>query len=156
MNTCFAKIRRLAVPGVLLLVAVGAAACTSGSSPSSSPSSAPPTSSSSASASPSDGKAMAAKYPGCVTHMKDGANAKTTKMTNLRGVRYGEVSLLCGQSGASMYNTTGLNNKANPNDSAPADLWGSFSQEPLRKTTRCRTASRTAPVSGSTTGLTCP
>ena len=40
MNTCFAKIRRLAVPGVLLLVAVGAAACTSGSSPSSSPSSA--------------------------------------------------------------------------------------------------------------------
>jgi hypothetical protein len=27
-----------------------------------------------------------------------------------------------------VYNTTGFNNKANPNDSAPADVWGSFSE----------------------------
>jgi hypothetical protein len=49
-------------------------------------------------------------------------------MSNLRGIIYGEISLLCGQAGATMYNTTGLNNQANPNNTAPALLWNSFSE----------------------------
>ncbi len=116
----------LSVTGVLLLIAMVTAACTS-SSPSSS-SSSTPTTTSSASATSSENKALAEKYPGCAVHLHDGDTAKTMQLTNLRGIRYGEVSLLCDQTGASMYNTTGLNNQANPNDSAPALLWNSFSE----------------------------
>jgi hypothetical protein len=118
--------RWLSVTGVLLLIVMVTAACSS--SPHNSSSSSTPTTTSSASATPTENKALAEKYPGCAVHLHDGDTAKTMQMTNLRGIRYGEVSLLCGQAGASMYNTTGLNNKANPDDSAPALLWNSFSE----------------------------
>lgn len=50
---------------------------------------------------------------------------------NIRGVIYGEISLLCGPQGSSMYNTTGLNNQTNPNDTAPASLWDNVSEQAM-------------------------
>jgi hypothetical protein len=76
---------------------------------------------------------MAAKYPGCATHLQDGANAPDTTFDNIRGVIYAEISLLCGSDGASMYNTSGLNNQANPDDTAPADLWNNVSEDATAK-----------------------
>jgi hypothetical protein len=88
-----------------------------------------PTAASSASTTRSGDKVLDAKYPGCAQHMHDGDTAQPMQMTNLRGVRYGEISLLCAQAGATMYNTTGLNNQANPADSAPAALWNGVTQD---------------------------
>jgi hypothetical protein len=131
MLTGFAK-RRLAVTGLMLPVAmVAVAACTSSGSSSSSTTS---TASSSGSATSTENKALAQKYPGCARHLHDGYGAKTMKMSNLRGIVYGEISLLCDQSGATMYNTTGMNNPSNPAqpsspaDSAPLVLWNGFSE----------------------------
>ena len=130
MHASFMK-PALAGTGMLLLVAVAATACSNSStgSSSSSTSSAAAPSSSSGSASAATGKAFAKKYPGCAVHMKDGKNAKQTKLSNLRGVQYGEISLLCGKSGAAMYNTTELNDQGTSGISAPLLLWNGFSEE---------------------------
>ncbi|MFF4583875.1 hypothetical protein ACFY15_36900 [Streptomyces sp. NPDC001373] len=37
-----------------------------------------------------------------------------TTFTNVRGVKYGEISLVCGPGVATMYNTTSMNNPENP------------------------------------------
>ena len=50
---------------------------------------------------------------------------------NIRGVRYGEISLLCGPQGSTMYNTTGLNNQTNPTDTAPPPLWNNVSEQAM-------------------------
>ena len=122
--------------GLVVLVVLMLAACSSGSTtgPSTTstttttgPSTTSTTTTASATATPTINPTLLSKYPGC-NHLHDGATATTTKMSNLRGIIYGEISLLCGQAGATMYNTTGLNNQANPNDSAPLLLWNSFSQ----------------------------
>ncbi len=65
---------------------------------------------------------------GCPTHLQDGANAQTMTFNNIRGVRYGEISLLCCPQGSSMYNTTGLNNQTDHTDTAPASLWNNVSE----------------------------
>jgi hypothetical protein len=67
---------------------------------------------------------------GCAVHLQDGANAKNMTFTNIRNVGYGEISLIC-DSGASMYNTLGLNNQPIPKDSCPAALWNNISEEAM-------------------------
>lgn len=115
---------RLAMTGILVLAAAAIVTTGCGSSSSSSSSS----DASSSSTTTSENQAFAQKYPGCATHLKDGDNAPRMTFTDLRGVRYGEISLLCGKSGATMYNTSGLNNAADPKDTAPADLWNGVSE----------------------------
>ncbi|MFB0630571.1 hypothetical protein [Streptomyces sp. AB3(2024)] len=127
--------KQLAVSAALLSAALVAAGASSGSS---SPSLA---TSSSASSSPTPNPPtpnpeVAKKYPGCDAHLHDGDKAKTTTFSNLRGVQYAEVSLVCGPGVATMYNTTFMNNPKNPTtpdlnlkESAPLALWNSFSQD---------------------------
>lgn len=87
---------------------------------------------------PSPNPEVAKKYPGCNAHLHDGDTAKMTTITNTRGVKYGEFSLICGPGVASMYNTTSMNNPENPGvpnpntpDSAPLALWNKSSQDSL-------------------------
>lgn len=87
---------------------------------------------------PTVNSAVAKKFPGCTEHMNDGNNAPKKKIANLRGVEYGEISLICGNGVATMYNTTYMNNPKNPGvpvpdtqQTAPLPLWNSSSQNSL-------------------------
>jgi len=82
--------------------------------------------------------AVAKKYPGCTDHMNDGNNAPKKKITNLRGVEYGEISLICGNGVATMYKSTYMNSPNNPavpvantQETAPLPLWNSSSEDSL-------------------------
>ncbi len=68
----------------------------------------------------------------------DGKDAKMTRFDNLRAMRYCEVFLIAGDAitkdlKAVFYNTTNLNNSANPRDTCPADLWAKVDKEALKK-----------------------
>jgi hypothetical protein len=125
----------LAKPGLavtsVLLVAMGSAACATGTAASASRAGI-------AAATPSPKPTVANKFPGCKAHLNDGANAKTKKFTKARGTEYGEISLICGPGVATMYNTTYMNNSKHPGSpdphtpqSAPLVFWNSFSQDSL-------------------------
>ena len=68
----------------------------------------------------------------------DAAAAKVMRFDNLSNVRYCEVFLIGGNPltkdlSAGVYNTTDLNNKVNPHDTCPADMWAKVDPEALKK-----------------------
>ena len=68
----------------------------------------------------------------------DGKDAKMTRLAGLRGMCYCEVFLIGGNPvtknlSAAVYNTTDLNNKANPRDTCPAAVWGKVDRQALKK-----------------------
>jgi len=68
----------------------------------------------------------------------DGAAAKNTHIDSLRAVRYCEVFLIAGNPitkdlKAVFYNTSELNNAANPKDTCPAPLWAKVDAKALKK-----------------------
>ena len=75
---------------------------------------------------------------GCTKLPDDGANAKVRRSENLRDVRYAEIFLIGGDAvtqdlQAAVYNTTGLNNSADPRNSCPDALWAKVDPERLKK-----------------------
>ena len=75
---------------------------------------------------------------GCATLPEDGKDARAMRFNNLNNYRYCEVFLIGGNGltknlSAGVYNTTDLNNKANPRDSCPADMWTKVSTDALKK-----------------------
>ncbi len=65
---------------------------------------------------------------GCASLPEDGLGATHTRLDNLRDLRYCELLLVGGDALAqdlrvAIYNTTDLNQSANPRDSCPAVLW---------------------------------
>jgi hypothetical protein len=75
---------------------------------------------------------------GCATLPNDGATATVKRFDNLRAMRYCEVFLIGGDAlthdlQAAFYNTTDLNNKANPRDTCPAAVWDKVDAEALKK-----------------------
>ena len=113
----------LAVIGTLLLVAMLAVVCTTATA------SAAPAAAPAAPAPITTTEQVTATEPttdtnsaGCVTHMADGSGAPMHQWNNMRGIRYCEISLICGDK-ASIYDTSGLNNEGNPMDTCQPDLW---------------------------------
>jgi len=75
---------------------------------------------------------------GCATLPSDGATASVKRFDNLRAVRYCEVLLIGGNAltkelQAAIYNTTDLNNSANPRDTCPEALWDKIDAGALKK-----------------------
>src|SRR5208283_210423 len=76
---------------------------------------------------------------GCSKAVPDySATAKMTKYDNLRAMEYCEVFLIGGNPitknlKAAVYNTSYLNNQANPLVTCPADLWAKIDPETLKK-----------------------
>jgi hypothetical protein len=75
---------------------------------------------------------------GCASLPDDGKDAKVMRFDGLRGMRYCEVFLIGGDAvtrnlNANFYNTTNLNNAANPRDTCPAALWAKVDAEALKK-----------------------
>jgi hypothetical protein len=75
---------------------------------------------------------------GCAKLPDDGKDAKTQRFDNLRAVRYCEVFLIGGDAvtkdlRANFYNTTDLNNQANPRDTCPAAMWAKVDAKTLKK-----------------------
>jgi hypothetical protein len=74
---------------------------------------------------------------GCTQHLQDGAGAPQTTMNNLRGMRYCEISFICGAGAgnASMYNTAELNKQPSvgggPLDTCPEALWVNISESAM-------------------------
>ena len=92
------------------------------------------------------GLLFAAVLAGCTRQVpSDGDKAVVKRFNDLRGMRYCEVFLIGGTVfpiGASIfpknlqaafYNTTDLNNAANPRDTCPADIWDKIDAEGLKK-----------------------
>lgn len=82
--------------------------------------------------------AAGAVLAGCASLPDDGKDAKVTRYDGLRAMRYCEVFLIGGDAitkdlKAVFYNTTDLNNKANPRDTCPADTWAKVDREALKK-----------------------
>ena len=82
---------------------------------------------------------MIAILAGCSKAVPDyAATAKMTKYDNLRAMEYCEVFLIGGNPitknlKAAVYNTSYLNNQANPLVTCPADLWAKIDPETLKK-----------------------
>lgn len=75
---------------------------------------------------------------GCATLPNDGETATVQRFDNVRAMRYCEVFLIGGDAvthdlQAAFYNTTDLNNKANPRDTCPAAIWDKVDAEALKK-----------------------
>lgn len=75
---------------------------------------------------------------GCASLPNDGQDAKVMRFDNVRAVRYCEVFLIGGDAlthnlQAAFYNTTELNNKADPRDTCPADMWAKVDADALKK-----------------------
>jgi hypothetical protein len=75
---------------------------------------------------------------GCATLPDDGKDAKVTRFSNLNNYRYCEVFLIGGNAltkdlSAGVYNTTDLNNKANPRDSCSTGMWAKVDVDALKK-----------------------
>jgi hypothetical protein len=78
---------------------------------------------------------------GCATLPDDGKDAKVMHFDGLRAMRYCEVFLIGGDAithdlDANFYNTTDLNNKANPRDTCPASIWDKLDDESIKKQNR--------------------
>jgi hypothetical protein len=63
----------------------------------------------------------------CDVVMKDGELTEVMRFDNMRDMRYCEVFLICGDVGANVYNTIGLNNEKNPKDTCPDSIMVNFS-----------------------------
>lgn len=75
---------------------------------------------------------------GCASVPQDGRQAAVKRFDNLRDVRYAEVFLIGGNAithdlQAAFYNTTGLNNSADPKDTCPAALWAKVDPETIKR-----------------------
>jgi hypothetical protein len=75
---------------------------------------------------------------GCASLPDDGKAATVMHFDNLRAMRYCEVFLIGGDAvtkdlEADFYNTTDLNNAADPRDTCPADLWAKVDPDALKK-----------------------
>jgi hypothetical protein len=85
------------------------------------------------------GLLFAAVFAGCTRQVpSDGEKAVVKRFNNLRGMRYCEVFLIGGtifpkNLQAAFYNTTDLNNAANPRDTCPAGIWDKVDAEGLKK-----------------------
>ena len=85
------------------------------------------------------GLLFAAVLAGCTRQVpSDGDKAVVKRFNNLRGMRYCEVFLIGGtifpkNLQAAFYNTTDLNNVANPRDTCPAEIWNKVDAEGLKK-----------------------
>ncbi len=85
------------------------------------------------------GLVLIALLSGCTKAVPDEvATAKMTKYDNIRAMGYCEVFLIGGNPitknlKAAIYNTTDLNNHANPLQTCPADLWAKIDPEVLKK-----------------------
>jgi hypothetical protein len=82
--------------------------------------------------------AAAALLAGCASLPDDSKDAKVMRFDNLRAMRYCEVFLIGGDAitknlSANFYNTTDLNNAANPRDTCPAAMWAKVDAETLKK-----------------------
>lgn len=81
--------------------------------------------------------ALGAFLSGCASVPQDGTHATVKRFDNLRDVRYAEVFLIGGNAlthnlQAAFYNTTDLNNRANPRNTCPAALWAKIDPEQLK------------------------
>ncbi len=81
---------------------------------------------------------LSAVLTGCATLPDDGKDARVKRFDNLNNYRYCEVWLIGGDAmtkdlAGAFYNTTALNNKANPRDSCPDDMWAKVDPEALKK-----------------------
>lgn len=79
-----------------------------------------------------------AALAGCASLPDDGKNANVMHFDNLRAMRYCEVFLIGGDAvtkdlNANFYNTTDLNNAANPRDTCPTAMWAKVDAEALKK-----------------------
>jgi len=77
---------------------------------------------------------MAIKFDENRSYLQDGAGAPQTTQSNIRGLRYCEISLICGPGAgnASMYNTAQLNKQPGaPMDTCPAALWNNVSESAM-------------------------
>ena len=84
------------------------------------------------------GLAVAVSLAGCASLPQDGADAKVMRFDNLRDMRYGEVFRVGGNRlthnlEAAFYNTTGLNDSADPRNTCPEALWAKVNPEMLKK-----------------------
>ena len=85
------------------------------------------------------GLALIAILSGCTKAVPDeSATAKMTKYDKIRAMEYCEVFLIGGNPitkdlKAAVYNTSYLNNQANPLETCPADLWAKIDPETLKK-----------------------
>ena len=70
---------------------------------------------------------------GCDVIVKDGESAETMHFDNMRGLRYCEVFLMCGDVGWGFYNTLGLNNEKDPRDTCPDSIMANFSTEAVKE-----------------------
>jgi hypothetical protein len=82
---------------------------------------------------------LVAVLAGCSKSVpQDGAQAKVMRFDGLNNLRYCEIFLIGGNpitkdlQGA-VYNTTALNDSANPRDTCPADMWAKVDAEQLKK-----------------------
>ena len=82
---------------------------------------------------------LVAVLAGCSKSVpQDGAQAKVMRFEGLNNLRYCEIFLIGGNpitkdlQGA-VYNTTALNDPANPRDTCPADMWAKVDAEQLKK-----------------------
>jgi hypothetical protein len=78
---------------------------------------------------------------GCATLPDDGRDERVMRFDGLRAMRYCEVFLIGGDAitrdlDAVFYNTTGLNDKANPRDTCPAAIWDKVDTESLKEQNR--------------------
>lgn len=78
-------------------------------------------------------KDAAETQTGCDYFMSAGKNAPKKRFDDIRGVQYSEFSALCNQAGNSMFNTTGLNNKNHPDDTAPTAQVTDISERQLAR-----------------------
>ena len=82
--------------------------------------------------------ALGTLLSGCATVPDDGANAKVMQFDNLRDMRYAEVFLIGGDAithnlDAAFYNSTDLNNSADPRNTCPQALWDKVDIEAIKK-----------------------
>lgn len=75
---------------------------------------------------------------GCKSLPDDSKDARLMRFDNVRAMRYCEVFLIGGDAitkdlKANFYNTTDRNNRANPRDTCPANLWDKVDAEALKK-----------------------
>lgn len=77
---------------------------------------------------------MAIKFDENRSYLQDGAGAPQTTQSNIRGLRYCEISLICGTGAgnATMYNTALLNKQPGaPMDTCPQALWDNVSESAM-------------------------
>jgi len=65
--------------------------------------------------------------------INDRNNTESLHFADIRDYRYAEFLMTCPGAGTGIFNTIGLNNNTNPNDSLPENLWVNYSSEDVMK-----------------------